>query len=70
MSRCIECWNEMDPIEAQYSYVCGECKRKLKLARREYRVRTLSEPGTECIGRKHLAPGVVAMIAPKDDESK
>ncbi len=58
-SYCIECDQEMDYAEAVQYYACRDCRKKLKAS---FRVRNLSRPGTEEVGRSSRSASVIGGV--------
>ena len=63
-SRCIDCDNLMDPLEASEFMNCPQCRKRTK---KTIRVRSLSDKGTESCSRKSRPPRVIGG-APNEDQ--
>lgn len=66
MSQCVECGSKMHPADAAQSLICGRCRRHRKDEPAYAAVRSISRQGTDAIGRKARATGILGGTAGDD----
>lgn len=68
MSRCIECLQEMDPVEARFNLVCRQCRSREGGSRPSQPIRDLSTRGTEESGRSQISTQVLGGTCDVDED--
>jgi hypothetical protein len=69
MSKCVDCFEEMEPCDAQIFLECKKCRKESRKSPWKSRVRTLYHLGSELVGRKTRPSHVLGGAAERPDEN-